>query len=795
MVSIAAILATGVAIAQAPTIQWEKALGGSGDDYAQSIQQTSDGGYIVAGYTNSSDGDVTNLAGNYDMWVVKLNSSGTVQWKKTIGTNNREEANYILETSNGGYILVGFVQYLSGNNNQDILVVNLTSSGNIAWQQTYGGTSSEEAYDVKEVSGGYIVVGGSWSNDGDLTSNNGQGDFWVLRINTSGGIIWQKNYGGSGIEWASSVCQSSNGNLLVAGLSNSNDGDVSGNHGDYDSWLININENTGALIWEKSYGGTSYDAAYSIIPCSDGNTIFTGSTNSNDGDIGSNHGLSDLWVLKLDPSNGTILWNKTFGGSFMEGGYSIAKTSDNGYFISGLTNSSNGDISGHLGNNDYWVLRLDIAGNLLWQKCLGGSNLNGGTGDDDAYSGQQTSDGGYIVAGRAASTNGDITGSHGGASDYWVVKLMADSIPGCITWDLLSDSSVSSISGDISGLPETIGPGSNPSISLFDYTINGQRLYTGFSGWIAGNADLNRHAEFKLTPNSGTSFTINSISFEYRDSPTPTDYNIIGFQVVYSTGGSWTTIGSGTYRGTIVQTFSYNQPISVPSGATFSLRILPYGLQNGQSGVPTMATHRNVKICGMSVGGGCIGTPLTFTLPAYISNESGPIHLGATPNSGLFSGPGVQNAILYPNLCGLGTKTIKYIYTNAGGCTDSIEASTIVYDTTGTPCSTYDTITVEDTLRIDVHLTSNPNQTGINTLKVYPNPARDHLIIDNGDYAQMPGYSIKITNILGQEVFNQAITQQQMNININNWTGTGTYILMVLDAQQNVVETRHIVIY
>ncbi|MCL5037335.1 MAG: hypothetical protein M1269_09505 [Chloroflexi bacterium] len=346
-----------------PSLQtWAKCLGGSGAEYAYSVQQTSDGGYIIAGKAFSNDGDVSGNHGNGDYWVVKLDNTGNIEWQKCLGGSGYEEAWSIQQTADGGY----------------------------------------------------VVAGGTWSDDGDVSGLHGHWDYWIVKLGNAGNIEWQKCLGGSSDELAYSIQQTSDGGHIVAGGTYSNDGDVSGNHGTWDYWIVKLG-NAGNIEWQKCLGGSGYEEARSIQQTADGGYIITGFTDSNDGDVSGNHGTWDYWVVKLD-DEGSIVWQKCLGGSNDDNAYSIQQTSDRGYVITGETRSNDGDVSGHHGDTDYWVVKLDNTGNIVWQKCLGG------TDDDRSYSILQATEGGYVVAGRTYSNDGDVSGNHG-SDDYWVVKL------------------------------------------------------------------------------------------------------------------------------------------------------------------------------------------------------------------------------------------------------------------------------------------------------------------------------------------------------------------------------------
>ncbi len=405
---------------QTPAIQWQKCLGGTSDEYANCIQPTPDGGYIMAGYTTSNDGDVTGNHGVRDAWVVKLSSTGSLQWQKTLGGTADDYAYSIQLTPDGGYIMAGYTQSINGDvtgnhSGNDAWVVKLGTTGNIEWQKALGGTVSDVAYDIQSTpDGGYIVAGTTYSTDGDVTGNHGVNDAWVVKLSSTGSLQWQKTLGGTGYDLAYSIQPTTDGGYIVAGYTNSINGDVTGNHGGYDAWVVKLSV-TGIVEWQKCLGGTIDDKAFSIHPTPDGGYILASTTFSTDGDVIGNHGIDDAWIVKLD-ATGAIVWQKALGGTAWEVVSSIQSTTDGGYVMAGYTRSNDGDVTGNHGNGDAWVVKLSSTGSVLWQKALGGTDY------DQTNSIQPTTDGGYIVAGLTYSTNGDVTGNHG-VNDAWVVKL------------------------------------------------------------------------------------------------------------------------------------------------------------------------------------------------------------------------------------------------------------------------------------------------------------------------------------------------------------------------------------
>ena len=390
-------------------------------DFSYSLIQTTDGGYVVAGTTASIDGDLTDKhRAWWDAWVVKLSSSGSIVWKKSFGGSGDDFAKSIIQTSDGGYALAGYTNSTDGDvlgkhGNYDAWVIKLNSSGNIEWQKCLGGDSLDEAYSIIQTSdGGYAIAGGTY---GDVSGfHGGLSDAWVIKLNSSGNLDWQKCLGGSGGDWGTSIIQTSDAGYAICGTTRSTDEGFN-NHGSIDAWVIKLTS-SGNVQWHKSMGGTSIDNAYTIIQTLDGGFIAAGDTWSNDGDVSGNHDIWDAWIFKLS-SLGVLEWQKCLGGTGFDGIFSLTKTTDGGFVAVGSTASIDGDVSENNGAHDAWVIKLDSLARIQWQECFGGTNT------DNGNSIIQTSDGGFAFAGSAKSIDGDVFDKHGDAtiSDFWVVKL------------------------------------------------------------------------------------------------------------------------------------------------------------------------------------------------------------------------------------------------------------------------------------------------------------------------------------------------------------------------------------
>lgn len=462
-----------------PDLLWQKSYGGSSSDKAYAIKQTSNGGYIFAGSSESDNGHVGGNFGGSDFWVVKLDESGNVQWEKNYGGTKSERANSIQQTSDGGYVAAGWSSSndgnVGGNNGKyDYWITKLDELGNLQWEKNYGGAEQEYATSIKQTTdGGYICAGYTYSDDGDVGGNNSvrYEDYWIIKIDESGNLEWEKNYGGTSRDKANSIQQTTDGGYIIAGVAYSNNGDVGNNNGSGDYWIIKLDQ-MGNLEWEKNYGGKSTDAAHSIQQTTDGGYICVGSTNSNDGDVEAGvNGSSDYWIIKLDEA-GNLLWEKNYGGLYGDIAHSIQQTTDGGYICAG-------ESSGR----DYWIMKLDEAGIIEADLRYGGS------GGDYPHSIIQTIDGDYIVAGYTYSNDEDICenfglGGYFTSSDAWILKLNGECFS---TTEITGDTPFQNLYYSC-GRIATIGSLIVQQNQQVQYCANRVRLQEGFS--VAAGADF-----------------------------------------------------------------------------------------------------------------------------------------------------------------------------------------------------------------------------------------------------------------------------------------------------------------
>jgi len=409
-------------------IDFIKTFGGSNNESAKSITKTSDGGYAILGYTQSLDGDVINKTNtSYDYWLLKFDQNHNLQWQKTYGGSGDDRGNEVIQTTDGGYAILGYSQSNDGDVSEnfgfsDYWVSKLDASGNILWEKSLGYAGTDTGISIKETNDlGFLLTGvldvtasGGNGNSKNTKINHAGGDYWVIKLNTAGDKQWSKYYGGTFTDTPYDVIETEDNGYIIVGSSDSADVDISSSQGTYDFWVIKINS-TGTMVWEKSFGGSEIDEAFSIIKSSDGNYVIVGDTRSNDKNVSHNNGASDLWIIKISPS-GNLLWEKTFGGTSFDAGRSISNTSDNGFLISGSSRSMDGDLTTNQGQNDVWVIKIDSNGSLLWQKSLGGSNI------DFAYDAIALDDNSFIVIGESSSADKDIQ-ENKGFTDLLIAKL------------------------------------------------------------------------------------------------------------------------------------------------------------------------------------------------------------------------------------------------------------------------------------------------------------------------------------------------------------------------------------
>lgn len=406
-----------------PAPEFNKSYGGPDRESVFGIVRTIDGGYVLAGSTNieidgrASEKQHRSEAGNFS-WLMKLDKNGNMLWQKSLGDGIPYS---FTKRIGGGFAVAGYTfnSNVSGYHGRqaDVWVITTDEDGNVLWQKAFGGSGFDIGLSIiSTFDGGYVIAGATESTDGDVTNRTTKvphaDDAWILKLDMDGHIQWQKSFGGSGYDRANSIIASSDGGFVFTGFAASNDGDVSGNHGANDVWVVKLN-NKGNKVWQKTFGGSGADFGSSLI-YSGGGYVVAGSTLSTDGDVSGYHGgFSDAWVIKLNES-GDKIWQKTFGGSGADNAGSITEGRDGGYLLVGNTQSS--DVIGYHGYSDALIVRMDRNGNKQWEKALGG------TLDESVGFVITRPEGGYVMAGESTSNDGDVTSTHGNY-DAWITTI------------------------------------------------------------------------------------------------------------------------------------------------------------------------------------------------------------------------------------------------------------------------------------------------------------------------------------------------------------------------------------
>lgn len=413
---------------QEKEIDFITTLGGSKNESAQAVVNTTDGGYAILGHAQSMDGDVLNKSNeSYDYWLLKFDATNQLQWQKTYGGSDDDRGVDLIQTSDNGYAVIGKsksndLEVSENAGFDDFWVSKLDSSGTIIWEYSFGFAGSDTPYSIIQTNDdGYLLSGvldvSASNGQGDrnsILSRHAGGDYWVIKLNASGVKQWSNYYGGSFTDTAYDAIQTEDDGYIIIGSSDSDDVDITNNLGSYDFWILKISA-TGTLVWEKSFGGSEIDEAHAISQATDGNYLIVGDTRSNDLEISQNNGAADLWIVKITPE-GTLLWENTLGGSSFDVGRSISKTQDNGFLVSGSSRSSDGNLTSNKGQNDAWVVKINSSGNLEWQKTIGGSEV------DFFYDAVELNDQTIIAVGDSNSSNEDIY-ENNGFSDLLILKL------------------------------------------------------------------------------------------------------------------------------------------------------------------------------------------------------------------------------------------------------------------------------------------------------------------------------------------------------------------------------------
>lgn len=408
--------------------QWQTCYGGSGYEYINDIVET-ENGYLIVGTTSSDDGNVTNFHGINDIWVIKIDSVGTIEWERYYGGSDSDHDGRVLKIDDDNFYIIaetasedGDIQSVN-HGGGDVWIVKINGAGEILWEKCYGGSSSEDWLNFKKLTDGNILIScTSTSGDGDLPAHYGYYDSWIFIIKPEGNIIINAVFGNLLHNIVKDAIETQDGGFFIISTTMDTTGMVQGTYhgGMADIWAIKLDSDLN-IQWQKLYGGSGYEeSGWGLTELSDG-YLFLALTDSNDGDVSGFHGgLSDIWVVRIDMA-GNLVWQRCLGGSYYEFAEVSFQTSDNGFIIFGTTESNNGDVSGNNSWDEYydiWVVKLNSEGEIEWQQCYGGLN------DEVLLSGViKKSDYNWVLAGSTKYPTIDVDCEWHGYEDYWIFEI------------------------------------------------------------------------------------------------------------------------------------------------------------------------------------------------------------------------------------------------------------------------------------------------------------------------------------------------------------------------------------
>ena len=684
-------------------IVWQKTYGGSqldDNDYLNNtIAVTLDGGYIFTGETFSNDMDVSGNHGMSDAWVCKIDGAGTIQWQKCIGGSSWDQGQNIIATSDGGYLVGIYTESSDGDiigyhGKGDVILVKLNASGNIQWKKILGSSKYDDCADIMQNSDGtFIFAGVTEGNDGDVSGNHGKTDSWVVKLDANGNILWQKCYGGKNADGdyhGTEIIPGIGGGYLLATLTNSTDGSITGLHGKPgkkwyssttdlgDAWLLKLDDNSN-IEWQKSFGGPLWDMFENIIVTNDGNYLSSGLTQGAGGDIPGNNGangISDWWLAKISPT-GNLIWSRNYGGTGAEALHGRVFELPNGDLIlpSG-TRSNDHDCIGLIGPPDLWTVKTDPLGNIL------SYNVWGGTGYENMSYAVMNTDGSMVIAAMKDSTSNDF--AHDQNSDFWILK---------------------------------IAPNLNDNIAITTTSLSQSVACPGYSPF-AMNVAFTKRGTF----NAGNIFTA-----ELSD----------------ANGSFASPLTVGTINGTNSGTISCNIPAGLPSGNYYSVRIRSsspqyIGITSGHllniqsCAAPTELTSTNISNSGAQLNWNIVPCAIQYK-----------VQYSKSPNASWSNANTVYTTGTSIDLTGLNSSS-TYFWRVQTKCASSPNVWSDV--SVGKQFITISTITSTKTQSVPLNETSFKNR-----LTVFPNPASQATTI-YFSLSQSEKVSIKIFDIKGELV-------------------------------------------
>lgn len=616
LLSLIGIISSVLVIAQSDQIYWEHTYGGTDQDVAYRIKPTSDGGYIACGYTYSRDGDVHEHFGNFftDAWIIKLDQNGDTVWTHAYGGTYDELAVDVEEIATGGYMVLCASLGSSGGDisnplgSDDFWVLRLDVNGDLVWEKTFGGSSYDtpnaivKTYDDK-----FIMAGQSSSQNGDISNplSTSYEDAWIFKMDVDGNLIWDNSYGGTDTDELYMIRETADSGFVFTGNTYSADVNFTASNGLRDMYLVKT-DSLGNLEWADTYGGSGFDYGYDVIEDANGDFVLAGFSNSSNGDITGNYGDYDVVNIKTN-DQGILTWSKHYGGSGDDRGYALVETLGSNYLVVGRTASSDGDVSVDYLDYEAWVVNLDLNGDIIWENSFGGDSV------DVAYSVIQNMDGTYSMAGYTASNELDVDTVRGtsGYSDFWVVKLGcappvtqeiclvtvdSTSTKNLVVWEKPANNiAIDSfyIYREISNVYTFIGAVDYDSLSQFVDTTNGINPNITSYRYKLSSVDTlglesslgDFHETIHLTTNLGTNNEINLIWDPYEGF-TFNDYKI--WRDVTGTGTSWTLLNTISSSST-----TYTDWSPPPGPVNYMIEVTPPSVCSATKSMDHNSTRSN----------------------------------------------------------------------------------------------------------------------------------------------------------------------------------------------------------
>ncbi len=347
-----------VKISESGELLWEKTYGGSESDIGRYGIELSSGDIMILAESFSSDGDVSSAIGRSDIWLLKISNEGNLIWEKSYGGSGSETGDFIHQANDGSFLVTGSGDSDDGiassnNGSNDLWLINLDAEGEVIWFEGFGGRHWDRMTDIIELSNSYLLAGSSAVFDGSFVGNH---EAWLMEVTKEGAMIWEKKIGGTETDSFGSLLQADDGNYFAVGTTHSSNAEFSSNKGVADIFIYKF-DSVGNEIWKKLYGGSKIDFENSAIKLDNGNIFIAGVTASNDGDVSGFNGVRDYWVLELD-QDGNILWQDCYGSGFYDEAKTVLATNDGGLLVGGTSRLAHGDVSDNFGNDDIWMVKL-----------------------------------------------------------------------------------------------------------------------------------------------------------------------------------------------------------------------------------------------------------------------------------------------------------------------------------------------------------------------------------------------------------------------------------------------------